>query len=677
MLVPARSSCQLSCLGWLLATLLHFLSTPAAAQPPAGVANMAYTTVDENTLYVHGGSNTVALVEIGQFFALDLTVPSWDAANPPWKPVAVTGDSPPCLASISGHTMSVSQDHNTITVWAMSSSTCNKTISNFGLVTKTWTPIPPPAALSCCKFGVPAAMDPSTGLVYLPGGYNMTLMMVYNMATKFATAAPMPGPSPQNPTMVAPMLLGNYPTVWSTIRETLLLFGSNQGPGSYFFEFVPPSGPWRDVISTGTVPPNLDSGCLVSAYNGTKIIYFGGNGLSSDSVGSIYILDVLKMSWTQGPNVDPSQNRSSMACAVSGDNFIAWGGERWNPTLIKSPVGNAPLIYNHFSGKWTTQYIRGNHYFNPSATTTTAPSNSTPTQGKNDTVVDPGNKVPESGGNVAAIGGGAAGGVVVVIIIGFIVIRKRLQSRKSLNRTSMPKVSIDSLKPDRPPPHMENERDGPLPSMENERDGPATDQYPETVLKKGPQAYYPPVVSANHPQNHNFASHRSPTVSHQSPTVSHQSPTVSHQSPTVSRQSPIAPHQIIATEISNESYAPYYPPPPSVLQDRPSYPTGAGNPQDNIQQLQQEISIRQSHLAAARTNPQYIPSHGAPQATQEATTLRAPQGGDDGPVYGFENRNGPQGGIDIPAPVIENSNEELQAQINALQAELHRRQGYA
>lgn len=248
MLVPARSPCQLSCLGWLLATLLHFLSTSAAAQPPAGVANMAYTTVDENTLYVHGGSNTVALVEIGQFFALDLTVPSWDAANPPWKPVAVTGDSPPCLASISGHTMSVSQDHNTITVWAMSSSTCNKTISNFGLVTKTWTPIPPPAALSCCKFGVPAAMDPSTGLVYLPGGYNMTLMMVYNMATKFATAAPMPGPSPQNPTMVAPMLLGNYPTVWSTIRETLLLFGSNQGPGSYFFEFVPPSGPWRDVV---------------------------------------------------------------------------------------------------------------------------------------------------------------------------------------------------------------------------------------------------------------------------------------------------------------------------------------------------------------------------------------------------------------------------------------------
>jgi hypothetical protein len=69
------------------------------------------------------------------------------------------------------------------------------------------------------------------------------------------------------------------------------------------------------------------------AYNGTKLIYFGGNTTPTTSVGSIYILDVPTLTWKQGESADPSQNRSSMACGVSGDNFITWGGNYKGFTL--------------------------------------------------------------------------------------------------------------------------------------------------------------------------------------------------------------------------------------------------------------------------------------------------------------------------------------------------------
>jgi hypothetical protein len=56
------------------------------------------------------------------------------------------------------------------------------------------------------------------------------------------------------------------------------------------------------------------------------MVLFGGNPPGEDSIGTLYILDVPTMTWTQGPSIDPSQNRSQMACTVNGDNFIAWGG---------------------------------------------------------------------------------------------------------------------------------------------------------------------------------------------------------------------------------------------------------------------------------------------------------------------------------------------------------------
>ncbi|KAG0283450.1 hypothetical protein BGZ96_012194, partial [Linnemannia gamsii] len=73
-----------------------------------------------------------------------------------------------------------------------------------------------------------------------------------------------------------PMILTDwFPSVWSTVRGTLMLIGGEGGFGSYFYEFKPPNGPWTEVKTTGPMPPNLVRSCLVTAYNGTKIIHFG------------------------------------------------------------------------------------------------------------------------------------------------------------------------------------------------------------------------------------------------------------------------------------------------------------------------------------------------------------------------------------------------------------------
>lgn len=62
------------------------------------------------------------------------------------------------------------------------------------------------------------------------------------------------------------------------------------------------------------------------AHGGTKMIVFGGAGLDGIAKGDIYFLDVATRIWTVGRPADATQARTNMACSVSGDSFIAWGG---------------------------------------------------------------------------------------------------------------------------------------------------------------------------------------------------------------------------------------------------------------------------------------------------------------------------------------------------------------
>ncbi|KAG0044700.1 hypothetical protein BGZ83_010077 [Gryganskiella cystojenkinii] len=108
------------------------------------------------------------------------------------------------------------------------------------------------------------------------------------------------------------------------------------------------------VTTNGPGPGDIHGHCMVEAYGGSKIVLFGGTTLNGPSVANIYTLDVNSMSWTKGPSGDSSQNREQMACSVSGDNFVTWGGQNWDThttTLVKTTG-----VFNMASSQWTSQY---------------------------------------------------------------------------------------------------------------------------------------------------------------------------------------------------------------------------------------------------------------------------------------------------------------------------------
>ncbi|KAG0256850.1 hypothetical protein BGZ95_005391, partial [Linnemannia exigua] len=216
--------------------------------------------------------DTTTKVVSGQFFALDLTDPAWDTSNPPWRQVISSGIVPVTVLTASGYLASLSQGHKTITLLSTSSEV-KKSITNFNIATGTWETIPVPVLMVNSYFGPLATTDSNTGLAYVPNGFADN-KMVYNPLTRTATLLPMP-----------PMLLSDwFPAVWSSVRGTIPALGE----------------------SNKTMPGTTIRSCMVSVYNGSKIIHFGENTSPTTSMGTISILDDATMTWTQGPSIDPS-----------------------------------------------------------------------------------------------------------------------------------------------------------------------------------------------------------------------------------------------------------------------------------------------------------------------------------------------------------------------------------
>ncbi|KAF9959050.1 Negative regulator of mitotic exit [Mortierella alpina] len=370
---------------------------------------MAYTTVDEKTLYIQGGS-VVSKDTVTQFFSLDLTQPSWDTSNPPWR-LLTNGEGQQSAPKTWGQSMTLSRDQQSLIVWNTFG-----TISIFNLATSTWAGSHPLPQNSTDWIGLKSITDPSTGYIYVPSGSNNgTSMTLYDPAKDTAV------PLPSAPTTVMDVGLQYYSLVWCSLRNSMLLYGGITNPGNapspYLIEFQPATSTWSRISTTGVSPGNINRHCMVPAYNGTKMVVFGGTGPSGIPQGSIYVLDVKTMSWIKGAQPEARQNRTGMACTVAGDNFVVWGGD-YILTAVDSFA--TPIIYNIKSDQWTTQFALA-----PPPQNAQAP----PPESK---------KV-----NVAAIGGGI-GAAVVAVLIGLLVYRRyRKKQAKGTYRTPSSDPHLD------------------------------------------------------------------------------------------------------------------------------------------------------------------------------------------------------------------------------------------
>ncbi|KAF8933977.1 hypothetical protein BGZ47_010566 [Haplosporangium gracile] len=310
---------------------------------------MAFASRINKALIIHGGKAQMNPdATNNQLFALDLTVSLWEASSPPWRYLtAPTASQSPRF--LDRNTMVMSSDETKVLLFDRNF----PYLATYNVTSDTWLDkqnLPPSFAYG---FNYTTAMDPASDVAFLGrGGANGTMMMVYNTTSHDSWPQPMPV-STQLPTNVQ-----DYSFVYCPSRKSILLFGgksvSYQGGdvyNPYVFEFQMGAYSWIRLNTEGPSPTQIYSHCMVPAYDGFKMVVFGGSVRDDTQLGDIYILDVPTMTWSKGSAPPVPLNRSNMACTVGGDNFVAWGGYN-----AQKSIDGTPVIYNLRTNQWTTTY---------------------------------------------------------------------------------------------------------------------------------------------------------------------------------------------------------------------------------------------------------------------------------------------------------------------------------
>ncbi|KAF9345494.1 hypothetical protein BGX34_004699, partial [Mortierella sp. NVP85] len=175
-----------------------------------------------------------------------------------------------------------------------------------------------------------SATDPATGIIYFSDSGtdwtgNIVSIAVDLKADKVTTSA-----FHQIDTD------GSQAAAWSAPSNGLLVFAGIFDPVILNPSKVSgTSNGWSTLPTIGMNDFLILWNCAVPAYNGTKIILFGDDRNKSSFV---YLFDTAKRSWKKGLTT-PSLLEDS-ACAVTGDQFIIWGGK------VNDKATDKMLIYN-------------------------------------------------------------------------------------------------------------------------------------------------------------------------------------------------------------------------------------------------------------------------------------------------------------------------------------------
>ncbi|KAG0370881.1 hypothetical protein BGZ54_003011, partial [Gamsiella multidivaricata] len=397
---------KLLCLSSTSAALTIALVIPLVkAQAPLARRRMAFAQ-DDSKLYIQGGFGSQTFT--AQFNALDLST-SWTTASPAWS---LLQNGPPA----SHHAMVVVSPQHAAGLGAgkqgyllSSGGTGALTFfSTYDLQGATWTNLAPTAVKPPYTGleGHAAVSDPTTGLVYLVGGYfgNTT----YNDITVF-------DPSTRKVVLqqaaTANTSLTDVAAVWSTVRKTVLTFGGSRAPPAAsngidlknLAEYDPATKTWKTMTTSGAVPLRRLDHCVAASEDGSKIVLFGGSLDAKTYFYDIYVLDINTAKWTLG--TPASIARTRMACGFHSGQFIAFGGSSAD-NRTSTMHNNIPIIYDISSDTWVNNYEAGGRQPNggsqPGPSDPSSPSNSTP-----------GSSGSKS--NLGPIIGGAAAGVLVLV----------------------------------------------------------------------------------------------------------------------------------------------------------------------------------------------------------------------------------------------------------------------
>ncbi|KAF9313531.1 hypothetical protein BGZ91_006262 [Linnemannia elongata] len=347
--------------------------------------------------YILGGqpSTVDGTLPIGQFYYLDLAVP-WSANTPVWKRLQSGPQQSIFPAVFSG-------DQKTMVVFHIAGQ--NPTYK-YTVATDSWASSPVRFPLNGTQ-GIGAVTDPSSGLVYIAGGYtDRTSMDIYNPTTDSVSQSKLPDPA----NIFASRWY--YTNTWSQQRKTVMYFGgyniTNNAANNFVSEFSPSAATWNTMSTSGSAPSNRADHCMTSNDDGTKVVIYGGRlPNNAPFSGEVFILDTITGVWTQGA---PGQPRLYAACTIAGDQLLIWGGTSTGGLLASSPV----LVYNMATNSWASDYVPPASYVAAASASATG-TKPTGTGGDG-----------SGGSNTGAIVGGIVGAIVVIgAIAGFLIYRRR------------------------------------------------------------------------------------------------------------------------------------------------------------------------------------------------------------------------------------------------------------
>ncbi|KAG0333200.1 hypothetical protein BG004_000934, partial [Podila humilis] len=320
-----------------------FILLCVAVSPSLIVAQSGWTPVttwgmtsifqEGQSLLVNGGSNNTETIP--QTFALDLSSP-WATSSPKFTQLP---DGPNDYK----HASALLKDKQN---WFVLS---NGTGYQYNIPTKVWKSLGRSKYVSTER-GLPGTTDPVTGYVYIPNAIvnGTTLMLQYDVPANLLRSLPMETTLNR---------LVSYSVAWSAQASQMVVFGGaisgTNNVQDRLFTWSPSGSGWTTPSTHGDIPSARRSHCMVPADNGNKMILFGGLTDQSNSVLSdVYVYDVATYTWTKGTDAGPIIARAEMACAVTNDLLVIWGGGGVN-TAVTSEI---TAVYNWKQRKWQKNY---------------------------------------------------------------------------------------------------------------------------------------------------------------------------------------------------------------------------------------------------------------------------------------------------------------------------------
>ncbi|KAF9923755.1 hypothetical protein FBU30_006190 [Linnemannia zychae] len=278
---------------------------------------------------------------IPQFMYLDLSV-SWPGTRPVWY--RLTGGPQQYLFPAA-----MSSDEQTLIAFQLSPTFAMR----YNVKNDSWSSSQIKPQYGGME-GIGAVTDPTTGLVYLAGGFtgNRDAMTVYDFKPDtMITAFPLPA---QN---VAFESRAYYANVWSKYRKTAFYFGGYNASleriptNNVLTEFDPVTNLMSTVATVGPSPPMRADHCMASNDDGTLIVIYGGRFRGPMYANDIYVYNVITRTWKAGP---PGLFRVYPACTISGNQLIVWGGINEFSKLV---TDNIVLIFNIDTMSWTNHFV--------------------------------------------------------------------------------------------------------------------------------------------------------------------------------------------------------------------------------------------------------------------------------------------------------------------------------